>query len=84
MKVWIVESGCYDDRIIIGVYATREAAIAANPPAIRASRWLPRVQSHERPGGWQPDDPQKPETCEWSNGLDWGDAMSMWPEEVKE
>ncbi len=84
MKVWIVEEGIYDSRSIVGVYATRESALAAHPPPREGLLMRAPERTLERPGGWQPDNPQKPETCEWRNGLDYGDAMTMWSEEVHE
>lgn len=35
MRVWLYESGCYEQRGVDGVYATAEAAMAANP----SKRW---------------------------------------------
>jgi hypothetical protein len=62
--VWVVEKDIYSDRRIAGVYATREAAIAAHP--------IPdELESHHifRPGGWQAESEST-----WWNGLDYGDC----------
>ncbi len=82
MKVWIVQSGQYDNSIE-GVYATREAAIAAFPLPSEERRLPPR-EGFTRPGGWQPDDPQNPENGFWWNGLYWHESATIRPEEVKE
>ncbi len=85
MKVWIVEAGLHESRSIEGVYATREAAIAANPPAREGRLHEPPTEfPSERPGGWQPDDPYNPATTVWWNGLDEDEARTMWPEKVKQ
>jgi hypothetical protein len=31
MKVWILEQGTYDERSVVGVYATAELAMELNP-----------------------------------------------------
>lgn len=78
MKVYIVETGCYESCFVSGVYATPEAAMRAHPvpdrPIIRHGATC------EREGGWQlvvyPN--QLPDARpRWSNGLDWSDAASI-------
>jgi hypothetical protein len=36
--VWILETGCYEDRIIVGVFSSPEKAMSAHCPAKPASR----------------------------------------------
>ena len=81
MKVWIVLSDEYEHSLE-GVYATREAAIAAYPLPSGHRQFLP-LGKVTRPDGWQPDDPQNPENCTWWNGLGWYECMTIHPEEVK-
>ena len=68
MKVYLVEFGCYADRWIAGVYATPEAAMAANPPPREGIEGDFKKGQCERPGGWRQVEPGH-----WSNGLDWAD-----------
>jgi hypothetical protein len=79
MIVWVAESDCYENRSIEGVYSTKEVAMALLPVASD-------VSSHNvrRPGGWQPVDPDNPDGCMWTNGLDWFDSCRIWPVVVVE
>lgn len=84
--VWVLEVGCYSDRYVDGVYASRDAALAANPvrePTDRERLGGLGSASAYRPGGWQPSDPDDPDNCDWSNGLDWGEAAHLQPMEVQ-
>lgn len=51
MNVWILEVGCYNDRYVKGVYATREAAIAAGP----GGTWKPHGAENDALGAWGND-----------------------------
>lgn len=73
MKVYVVEQGVYEDRKVVGVYATPEAAMEAHP--------LPRPQVTgvvvTTPGGWRHANDRY-----WDNGLDWADACGVTEWEV--
>ena len=45
MKVYVVERGDYEDRCVVDIYATAEAAMEAFPPAPRPE---PRPTTHSR------------------------------------
>lgn len=79
MRVWLVDVGCYNSRYISGVYSSRDAALKANPIPEK-----PRYEHPNRPAGWQPDNADDPDNCEWSNGLDWDEAASAIPMEVED
>lgn len=84
MWVWIVETGSYENRGVSGVYASREAAIAAHPiPSNYAYPEKPTASNASRRGGWRPNNPEDPDNCSWSNGLDWDAAADVYPMEVK-
>lgn len=53
--VWIVETGCYENRYISGVFASAEAAMAAHPPKPVRQDHVPSALNASRPGGWQHD-----------------------------
>lgn len=75
MKVYVVESGCYTNRSISGVYSSVEAAIAANPiPANYPYPVVPSASNASRPTGWVCTDS---EFNTWYNGLDWDDAKEI-------
>lgn len=77
--VWVVECGVYEDAYVEGVYATIEAAIAANPvPEDYKFPAVPSASDVSRPGGWQ----QTGEDS-WSNGMDWDYAARAYRMEVK-
>jgi hypothetical protein len=69
VKVYVVESGCYSEAYIAGVYSSREAAMKAHP--------VPDSDRNKiRDGGWV-------ETkYGWSNGYDWGDSDTITEYEV--
>lgn len=79
MKVWVAESGCYEQRYISGVYATAEAAMADHPlPRTIPADFKPTAADYSRPGGWvQSDDGS------WDNGLDWDDSVTIYPMDVE-
>jgi hypothetical protein len=53
-KVYIVETGIYDDRSVAGVYASPEAAMAAHPiPPEYKYPAEPTASNCSRPGGWR-------------------------------
>ena len=72
MKVYLLETGCYEDRWVEGVYATPEAAMAAHSPkrpedhrgvmGHEYREWAGRPWSYE----WAETDDGK-----WSFGADW-------------
>lgn len=81
--VWVVENGCYSDRYIEGVYESIEAVVAAYP--IPADYPFPAERTGanmSHPGGWKPYDASDP-MSDWSNQLDWGDALQASPMVVK-
>jgi hypothetical protein len=70
MKVYVVQSGCYDSEYIAGVYCSVEAAIAKHPvPA--------KDRNRVRDGGWQKD-----RWGVWSNGYDWDECDTITEYEV--
>jgi hypothetical protein len=69
-SVWVVERGCYESTYVEGVYATIEAAIAANP--------VPEDGDVSCPGGWQQTGDDS-----WSNGMDWDYAARAFRMEVR-
>lgn len=73
MKVYVVETGCYEDRCVSGVYATLEAAMAAHPVRDPIPKEQQRGSTHERPGGWQ----LSTDGRDWQNGLDWSDHATI-------
>lgn len=73
MKVYVAEEGVYHERAIVGVYATLEAAMAANPVPTGS-----RVRK-ERDGDWQQDGSDG----YWSNGLDFSEAVTIFEFEVE-
>lgn len=69
MKVYVAERGVYSDRYVQGVYATPEAAMAANPGG---NKW----EVDEGESGsyrWR----------RWMNDLDWDSAVSIGEYEVE-
>lgn len=85
MTVYIVETGCYEQRGVAGVYASVEAAMAAHPiPADYKFPAKPSAYNHSRPTGWtQHEWAHSGQTfVRWSNGLDWDDAADITPYEV--
>ena len=73
MKVYLVEQGKYDGRGVVGVYASPEAAMAANPP--------PENAYVDRPGGWL-EEPGWPGN--WWNGLGDDSTASIKEYELEE
>ena len=71
--VWVAEKGCYEDRFLQGLYESAAAAMAANPIPVD-----PDPRDVHRPGGWQEADDGT-----WSNGLDWDEAVWIYPETVR-
>ena len=71
VKVYVAEAGVYHERYVEGVYATAEAAMAANPVTadMAASERL-RLPSVEPE--WH-----KTGDGEWSNGCDYTRAVSV-------
>jgi hypothetical protein len=67
MKVYVVERNVYSDRYLEGVYATPEAAMAANPS--------PKWEAVE-------DDVDGKVWRIWDNGLDWSLYASISEHEV--
>lgn len=63
--VWVTEYGVYSERGIGGVYATVEAAIAANPISESAQKRWPDAK-------WKQIGP-----LAWDNGCDWASACSI-------
>ncbi len=83
MKVYVVETGCYDSRFVSGVYASPEAAMAAHPiPADYKYPNPPSAANLSRPTGWTRDT-YADDTVSWSNGLDWDNAASIEEYEVE-
>jgi hypothetical protein len=79
MKVYVVEVGAYEEMYIEGIYATLEAAIAANPiPADYSYSVTPSAANTSRPGGWI-----KSDEGYWSNQLDWSNGKSITEYEVQ-
>lgn len=74
MRVYVLETGCYEQQGVAGIFTSVEAAVAASP--IREGATV------LRPGGWKPDDAPGFEG-HWNNGCDWDDAASIWPTEVR-
>ena len=68
LQVWVVESGIYDYRMILGVYGTSESAKADNPILAGATP----MAGH--PVGWQVG-----EHGRWWNGLDGGESVEITP-----
>lgn len=67
VKVYVVEQGCYENRGVVGVYASAEAAMLAHPiPADYRYPETPTAFNASRPGGWK-----KTSETTWGNGLDW-------------
>ncbi len=75
MEVWLLEQGCYDSCVIVGVFSTAERAMEANPPR---EGWNRGPASAERSGGWQQLNDH------WDNGLDWDDGMVLYSMEIDE
>lgn len=74
MKVYVLETGCYEDRDIHGVYATPEAAMAAWHPAPPIRQMLPAKIVFDSATGATVDLPERPAsrwTYTWSR-KDWG------------
>lgn len=82
MTVWVAECGIYEDRYIQGIYATAEAAMAANPVRSElAADFVGDMRSGDlrRGGGWR----QRSDGS-WSNGLDWQEYCEVSSWEVQE
>lgn len=55
MNVWVLESGCYDSRGVVGVFSTAEKAMEAYPAG------------GGRLGGWQESDGS---WLDWDEGME--------------
>ena len=85
MKVYVLETGCYSDKYVVGVFATPEAAMAARPvrPNAQKASWVDKV-------GWREDashfdeDGYGGRLPTWSNGCDWSDLACIEEYEVQE
>jgi hypothetical protein len=70
--VWVVETGAYESCAVEGVYASIEAAIAANPvPENYRFRSEPSAYDMSVPTGWVKYDEDR-----WGNGMDWDYAAT--------
>lgn len=85
MKVYLLYTGCYEDRGVVGVYATPDAAMAAHQPeqpadhrGVRGNeygRWAGTPWSYE----WKKDEDGE----SWHFDADWDDSASVEVEEVR-
>jgi hypothetical protein len=83
VKVYVVETGTYDEQSISGVYITPESAMAAHPIPIELSD--PPVGGNAYivvPGGWRKLEDGQERNC-WYNGLDWKYAATITEYEVQ-
>jgi len=71
MKVYVCETGCYENRGVSGVYVSLEAAIAEHPiPGDFPYQDEPTDADHSRRGGWIKKAYHDGESY-WTNQLDW-------------
>lgn len=77
-RVYVVIAGLYEERDLVGVYGTSEAAMEAHPVRREPRRGHSSI---ERGGGWQLDDDANPRS--WSNGLDWDEYKEIREYEVR-
>jgi hypothetical protein len=68
MKVYVLETGAYENRGVYGAYATPEAAMKAWNPEPQPGRW-----SYAWSGPMQHPDGSRT----WSFGADWDDAARI-------
>ena len=84
MKVYVLETGCYDQRWIEGVYATPEAAMAAHSPKrpndYRGERGREYGKAAGKPWSYEWSGPNK--SGGWHFGADWDDAAHITPYEI--
>ena len=77
MEVYVVERGCYEDRHILGIYATVELAMGACP----GKKWTRTVWAHHPK--W-PDVSEVTHHQTWENELDWNEACSISVMEIED
>ena len=80
MKVYVLETGCYTDRGIEGVYSLVEKAMAAWQPKAGAVKGFEYGKDAGQPFSyvWGEKDGDT-----WYFGADWGDAASITEYEVE-
>lgn len=83
--VYLLETGCYEDRYVSGVYATPEAAMKAwSPTRPDGSRGVYGREYGKRAGDPWPYEWSGPdEDGHYTFGADWEDAATIMPYEVE-
>ncbi len=77
MRVWIVETGMYEDKGIGGVYSSPERAMAAHPiPADYKFPKKPSAMDLSAPLGWH-EEIINGVNYGWTNGMDWDNAAQL-------
>lgn len=72
MKIYIAETGCYENRGFAGAFDTVERAMAALP----GTKWTRTLWLQLRPRPWR-------YYQRWENDLDWDEAASIQEYEIR-
>lgn len=77
MKVYVAERGCYEDKYVAGIFDSPERAMAAMPGEV----WTKTTWTSFP--NW-PDRSVVRHWVDWSNDLDWDNAVTITEDEIIE